>query len=152
MSQGQKQEQSQNGNKNVKPELDQDTIKAIISQKSQEVQLEFHRLKLEEKRLEQDGKLSEKAMDYNSKFVKDYPKQHRQTIITYGIFITLTFFGVLFFIGFCLYRGDAEVAKQFLAVVTHFITLVIGLFVGKNVQKKSNKEKQDGPEDAEILD
>lgn len=152
MSQGQKQEHLQNGNKNAKPELDQETIRAIISQKAQEVQLEFQRLKLEEKRLEQDGKLSEKAMDYNSRFAKDYPKQHRQTIITYGIFITAIFFGVLFFIGFCLYRGDAEVAKQFLAVVTHFITLTIGLFVGKSVQKKYDKQKQDATDDAEIID
>jgi ABC-type phosphate transport system auxiliary subunit len=115
MSQGQKQEQSQNGNKTAKPELDQDTIKAIISQKSQEVQLEFHRLKLEEKRLEQDGKLSEKAMDYNSKFVKDYPKQHRQTIITYGIFITLTFLVYYSLLAFVFSGEIAEVAKQFLS-------------------------------------
>lgn len=148
----QSQEPPKNG-KNQKIELDQETIKAIIAQKNQEVQLEFQRLKLDEKRLEQDGKLAEKSMDYNSKFIKDYPKQHRQTLITYGIFITVIFFGVLTFIGFCLHRGDSEFAKQFLTVVTHIVTLIIGFFVGKQAnKKKSDKDKIDEPEDAEIVD
>lgn len=148
----QSQELHKNG-KNKKPELDLDTIKAIVAQKSQEVQLEIQRLKLEEKRLEQDGKLAEKSMDYNSKFIKDYPKQHRQTIITYGSFITAIFFGVLIFIGYCIQRGDSEFAKQFLTIVTHIITLIIGLFVGKQTNKKRiDKDKSNGPEDAEIID
>lgn len=150
MNQGQP--EPKNG-KGQKPELDQETIKAIIAQKAQEVQLEIQRIKLEEKRLEQDGKLSEKAMDYNSKFLKDYPKQHRQTIITYGTLSIIALFGVLFFIGYCLNRGDSEVAKQFLAVVTHFITLAIGLLVGRSSsKKKSDKEKPGEPEDAEIIE
>jgi lipopolysaccharide export LptBFGC system permease protein LptF len=126
-----------NNGKNPKFELDQEAIKAIISPKAQEVQLEFQKLKLDEKRLEQDGKLSEKSMYYNNEFLKAYPKQHRQTIITYGAFFTLIFFGALAFIAFCIYRGSSEFAKQFLTVVTHIITLVTGLLVGK----QSNKRK-----------
>jgi hypothetical protein len=57
-----------NNGKIPKFELDQEAIKAIISQKAQEVQLEFQKLKLDEKRLEQDGKLSEKSMYYNNEF------------------------------------------------------------------------------------
>jgi len=148
----QSQDTQKNG-KNQKIELDQETIKAIIAQKNQEVQLEFQRLKLDEKRLEQDGKLAEKSMDYNSRLIKDYPKQHRQTLITYGIFITVILFGVLIFIGYCLQRGDSEFAKQFLAVITHIITLIIGFFVGKQVnKKKSDKDAPGEPEDAQIID
>lgn len=139
--------------KNQIPELDQETIRAIISQKAQEVQLEFQRLKLDEKRLEQDGKLSEKSMYYNNEFLKAYPKQHRQIVITYGAFITLIFFGALIFIGYCIHRGDSEFAKQFLTVVTHIITLVIGLFVGKqSSKKKAGKDKATEPEEAEVTD
>ncbi len=139
--------------KSHKPELDQETIKAIISQKAQEVQLEFQRVKLEEKRLEQDGKLAEKSMFFNNELLRAYPKQHRQTVITYGAFITLIFFGALTFIGYCIYRGDSEFAKQFLTVVTHIITLVIGLLVGRQSNKKKlNKNNAVNPEEAEILD
>jgi FtsH-binding integral membrane protein len=87
------------------------------------------------------------------RFLKAYPKQHRQTLITYAVFFTLIFFGALAFIGFCIYRGDSEFAKQFLTVVTHVITLVIGLLVGKQSSKrKTDKEKATNLEDAEIMD
>jgi len=140
-----------NNGKIPKFELDQEAIKAIISQKAQEVQLEFQKLKLDEKRLEQDGKLSEKSMYYNNEFLKAYPKQHRQTIITYGAFFTLMFFGALAFIAFCIYKGNSEFAKQFLTVVTHIITLVIGLLVGKQANKKKVAKETD-LENAQILD
>ena len=92
-------------------------------------------------------------MYFNNEFLKAYPKQHRQTIIIYGAFITLIFFGALTFIGYCIYRGDSEFAKQFLTVVTHIITLIIGLLVGKQSNKKKlNKNKAGDPEEAEIID
>lgn len=145
-------EQTKN-DKAHKSDLDQETIRAIIAQKAQEVQLEFQRLKLDEKRLEQDGKLSEKSMHYNSEFLKAYPKQHRQTLITYGVIIVVIFFGALTFIGYCIHKGDSEFAKQFLTVVTHIITLVIGLFVGKqSYKKKADRDKGAEPEEAEVAD
>jgi hypothetical protein len=148
----QNQEQAKNGKSPI-AELDQETIKAIISQKAQEVQLEFQRVKLEEKRLEQDGKLAEKSMYFNNELLKAYPRQHRQTVITYGAFITVIFFGALTFIGYCIYRGDSEFAKQFLTVVTHIITLAIGLLVGRQSNKKKlDKNKAGNPEEAEIID
>lgn len=144
----------QKNEKNQKFELDPDTIKAIVAQKGAEIQLEAQRLKIEEKRIDRDGKLSERSMELNSEFLKNYPKQHRHTVITYGIFITIIIFGILFFIGYCVNTGNKELAKDVLTVITHITTLVVGIFVGKQSNKKKSKDPaQPGePEDAEIVD
>lgn len=144
----------QKNDKNQKIELDPETIKAIVAQKGAEIQLEVQRLRIEEKRIDRDGKLSERSMELNSEFLKNYPKQHRQTIITYGIFITLIIFGILGFIGYCVNTGNKELAKDFLTVITHITTLVVGIVVGRQSNKKKSKDQPqaDEPEDAEIVD
>ena len=71
----QSQEPQKNG-KNQIPEFDLETIKAIVAQKGHELQIEAQKLRLEEKRLEQDGKLAEKSLEHNSKLFKIFPQSN----------------------------------------------------------------------------
>jgi Fe2+ transport system protein B len=148
----QSQEPQKNG-KNQKSELDLETIKAIVAQKNQELQLEAQKLRLEEKRLEQNGKLAEKSLEHNSKLIQKYPSEQRKTILTVGgiaSFILILFF---LFILYCISQGKTEFADKFLNWISHIAGIAAGFFVGRfSNKKKRSADSPQGPEDAEIIE
>lgn len=70
----QSQDTQKNGNKTQKPELDPETIKAIVAQQSEKLKLEAQKIRLEEKRLDQNGILAEKSLQFNSEIIKNTPQ------------------------------------------------------------------------------
>jgi hypothetical protein len=152
MSQSHTQGPLKNGN-NPLNDLDLETIKLIVTQKGQELQVEAQKLRLEEKRLEQNGKLAEKSLEHNSKLIQKYPSEQRKTMLTIGgiaCFILLLFF---LFILYCISQGKTEFADKFLNWISHIAGIAAGFFVGKyGTKKKRNKGISEEPEDVEIVD
>lgn len=134
-------------------DLDLETIKLIVTQKGQELQVEAQKLRLEEKRIEQNGKLAEKSMEHNSKLIQKYPSEQRKTMLTIGgiaCFILIIFF---LFILYCISQDKIEFADKFLNWISHIAGITAGFFVGKyGTKKKRNKGISEEPEDVEIVD
>jgi hypothetical protein len=148
----QSQEPQKNG-KNQKPELDLETIKALVAQKSQELQLEAQKLKLEEKRLEQNGKLAEISIEHNSKLIQKYPAEQRKTILTIGGIACFVLILFLLFILYCISQGNTEFADKFLNWISHIAGIAAGFFVGRfSIKKKRSTDSSEEPEDAEIIE
>lgn len=146
---------NQNNKQNQKslPDLDPETIKAIVVQQGQKLQLEANKIRLEEKRLEQDGKLAERSIDMQSQLLKDYPAQQRKTILVVGAVIVVVILIFLLFILYCISQGKENFADKFLTWLSHIAGIVGGFFVGRISSKKNHgKQQPSGPEDAEIVE
>jgi len=146
-------ETQKNGNKSQKPELDPETIKAIVAQQSEKLKLEAQKIRLQEKQLDQNGILAEKSMVLNSEIIKKHPSEQRKTILTIGGIVIAVIIIFLAFILFCINQGNAEFADKFLSWIGHVGGAVGGFFVGKWSNKKKPEDTiNTEPEDAEIVD
>jgi hypothetical protein len=151
----QSQDTQKNGSKSQKPELDPETIKAIVAQQSDKLKLEAQKIRLEEKRLDQNGILAEKSLQFNSEIIKRHPSEQRKTIAVIGSIVIAIIVIFLAFILFCLSKGNIEFADKFLNWIGHIGGAVGGFFVGKLSSKKKQPPEdsiQSEPEDAEIVD
>jgi hypothetical protein len=150
----QSQDAQKNGNKSQKPELDPETIKAIVAQQSEKLRLEAQKIRLEEKRLDQNGILAEKSLQFNSEIIKKHPSEQRKTILTIGGIVIAIIAIFLAFILFCLSQGNNEFADRFLNWIGHIGGAIGGFFVGKwsSKRKPSQDSMPSEPEDAEIVD
>jgi ABC-type dipeptide/oligopeptide/nickel transport system permease component len=140
--------------KNQPPtQLDPSVIKAIVEQQGQKLQVELQRLKVDEKRLDQDARLAEKSMQYQAEFLKAQPSENRKTLtrIAYVVGGIVVIF--LSFLGFLVYTGNKDFADSFLKFITYLVTSIVSFWIGKkSVSQKSSKNNSSDIEDAEIID
>lgn len=146
-------QQPSKNNKSQKYELDQETIKALVAQKGQELQNDAQRIRLEEKKLDHNGKLAQRSIELNAQLIKDYPAQQRKTILVVGAVIVVVILIFLLFILYCISQGKENFADKFLTWLSHIAGIVGGFFVGRISSKKNQgKQQPEGPEDAEIVE
>jgi hypothetical protein len=128
-------------------DLDLETIKLIVAQKGQELQVEAQKLRLEEKRI-----VLRLRSGLKGSWTVLSGVEGRKTILTIGgiaCFILLLFF---LFILYCISQGKTEFADKFLNWISHIAGIAAGFFVGKyGTKKKRNKDVSEEPEDAEIV-
>lgn len=121
--------------------------------KLKKLQLEGDKIRLEEKRLDQDGKLAAKSLEINSQLLREYPSQHRKTILTYGAIICFIILIILGFILYCISQGKTEFADKFLNWLSHIGGIAGGFLFGKLINKKKRTPEASAvAEDAEIVD
>lgn len=143
-------------NKNQKslPDLDQETFKSLVVQQGQKLQIEADKLRLEEKRMEQDGKLAERSIEMQSTLLKAYPSQHRKTLITIGAIAIVIILIILGFILYCIHEGKDEFADKFLNWLSHIAGIAGGFLIGRTTGKKKQRDTPapGEPEEAEIVE
>jgi hypothetical protein len=146
------QEQQEQPKAEYKGEVDSEVIRAIITQQSQKLHLEEKKFLLEEKNLEYNTRLAEQAMKFNSVFLKDAPKNGRKLLATQAMAASLILLIILSFIGYCLYIGKEEVVNKLIVFFTHSVTLILGLFIGRNIKKRDkNDDRNEDMPQAEIV-
>lgn len=146
---------SQNNKQTSQPakfNLDEESVKALILQQGQKLQIEEKKLLIEQQRIVNDGKLAEKAMAHNAELLKNAPKDQRKLIVTVSVAIFVLILIILGFLGFCLYAGKDEFVKDFVGFMKYLFSAGIGVLVGRATKKgQSNSNKQSEIEDAEVL-
>jgi hypothetical protein len=139
-----------------KKELEPEVIKAIVDQQTQKLQLEHQRLRLEEKRLDQNARLAEKAMEQQAAFLKEQPKEHRKTLTRIAYIVGGIIAMFLLFMGFLVYTGNKDFASDFLKVCSYIATSALSFWVGRKSkpQSQSNNTPTDPADihDAEVVD
>jgi hypothetical protein len=138
--------QKQQGNQHPIP-IDQDTIKAWISNQTFELQNQKAENEIRIKEIEANARLSEKSLDIQKSVLENQGKDFRMTItrIAYiggGILVV-----ILLFIGFCLWNNKDAFAYKFCQGISYILTTVIGYFFGKSSHKKSSTQSNSQEQD-----
>lgn len=135
-------------------QLDSETLKKLIDQQGQKVQLELQRLELEKMKLGHNAKLAEKSLEHQSLYLNNQPQEHRKTITRLGYILGGILLMFLVFIGFLVYTGNKDFADTFLKFISYVATSVFSYLIGRSTRSAS-KQTESGKEiieDANVIE
>ena len=148
MSQNRNQNSSQQSNKDLPVHV----VEQIIETQKQQLLLKTQELRLREKELDVNAKLGEKQMNLQAELLKAKPSESRKNFKVVGWFVIGFFALFLFFFGYCAQMGHEDFAIKVFAYIMYGVTTIAGYWAGKKSAQKNDNKKQDGIEDADIVD
>jgi hypothetical protein len=134
--------------------VDAETLKALLQQQSQQLALEVRRISLDEKQLDAHTKLAEKSMAINADLLKNAPREHRRTTVTYGVIVLSFILIVVGFMVFCLVSDKQDFVKEILGYLKNLTALVVTFIAGRysHKSKKASDDARGAVQDVDVVE